>query len=66
MTKRYRVYGTVTGGKFLGIYEAASKEEAEDRAWAAAHVCICHQCSREIDDPDITAVEAEEIAEGDE
>ncbi len=52
--KKYRVYGIFTGTKFLGVYEAASVEEAQVRGLNSTenHVSICHQCSSnlELDD----------------
>jgi len=60
MTK-YRVYGTVMGGKFLGEYEADTKEEAEEMAWENADVSLCHQCSCECDDPQVTEITTEEV-----
>lgn len=58
---RFRVYGIVSGTKFLGEVEAndaeAAKEQLADEAW----VNICHHCSHEIDDPQIVELQAEEV-----
>jgi hypothetical protein len=61
MTK-YRVYGVVTGTKYIGEFEADSKEEAEQMAWDSekGYISICHQCAREIDEPTITEMVVEE------
>jgi hypothetical protein len=58
---RYRVYGTVTASKYLGEVEASSEEEAEKKAWAmdVASVSVCHQCSRDVSDPEISEITVE-------
>jgi len=56
---KYRVYGTVTGCKYLGTYEANSEDAAIDMAVGNAYVSLCHQCSNHIDDPEITEIQAE-------
>ena len=58
---KFRVYGVVTGGKFIGVYEGDTAEEAESKAWEDAHVSICHQCAEEIDDPEIHELQSEEV-----
>lgn len=58
---KYKVYGTVTGGKYLGVYEAPTKEKAEQKALMEAHVDLCHQCADECEDGEITEAHAEEI-----
>lgn len=62
MTK-YRVYGKVEGTKYLGTFEANSKEEAENMAGDSeeAYVCLCHACSSECEDAEITTFTAEEV-----
>tara|TARA_Y100000034_G_C6686603_1_gene302111 strand:+ start:224 stop:430 length:207 start_codon:yes stop_codon:yes gene_type:complete len=63
---KYRISGLVTGGKYLGEVDADNEEQAEMRGWKLpdAHVSVCHQCSSEIDDPEITQLFVEEIKEG--
>ena len=58
---RYRAYGVVYGGKYLGTVEADSKEEAINKAQEldSCYVSICHQCADEIDDPQIDRVQVE-------
>lgn len=52
---KYRVSAKVIGSKFIGVFEAKSKKEAEkmvnesDEIW----VKLCHQCSDECEDPQI-------------
>ena len=64
-TMKYKVYGTVTGTKYLGTFEAESAEVAETMAWESDECCVslCHQCFGECEDPEVTEVSAEEIEE---
>jgi hypothetical protein len=64
--KRYHIYGTVTGGKYLGIVEATSKAAAIDKAYNldSATTSLCHSCDSECEDPVIDKLVAEEV-EGD-
>ena len=62
--RKFRVYGTVVGSKYLGIFEAESKEEAEEKALDTSSVSLCHQCSEECEDPEISKTHAEEIKDG--
>jgi hypothetical protein len=59
----YRIVGAVYGSKYLGDFEASSREEAEEMALNsdAASVNLCHHCSSECEDPQIERVEIEEI-----
>ena len=63
--KKYRVCGVVIGGKYLGVFEANSPEEAVDAAMCseAAYVSLCHQCSPDCENAEIQSVDAEEISE---
>lgn len=49
--RTWRVYGLLTGTKFLGRYEAKSKEQAIDMALNSEknYVSLCHQCSDDFD-----------------
>lgn len=60
---KYRVYGIVTAGKYLGEVEADSEEEAINKGvdLDTCYVSVCHQCSRDIGDPQIDRLEAELI-----
>lgn len=59
----YRAVGSVGGSKYLGEFEAATKEEAEAMAWDSeeASVSLCHQCSDECSDGEITEIFLEEV-----
>jgi hypothetical protein len=61
--KKYNVYGTVTGGAFLGQVEANSMEEALEIAEAGdLSVYFCHHCAKLCENAEITdfMVEVEE------
>lgn len=60
---KYRVYGIVTGGKYLGEFEADTPEAAKDTALnsEAANVRLCHQCDSECEDPLIDEATVEEV-----
>ena len=61
--KRFAVYGKVYGTKYLGTFEAESPERAEEIAMTKnGGVSLCHQCSREIGDPEISECFAEEVS----
>lgn len=63
--KKFRLYGVVTGSKYLGEVEAETSTEAIEQAgkldmvWAS----LCHQCSKECEDPMIHDITAEEVEE---
>lgn len=59
---KFRVYGTVTGGAFLGEIEAENAEAAQAAAEEAhldTTIGLCHQCAHEISDPTVSAVAVE-------
>ncbi len=60
---KYRVWAAVSGTKYLGEVEADSPEEAEEKAWDldSAYVSICHHCSEQISDPDISSIIVEPV-----
>lgn len=59
---KYRVYGKVVGSKYLGEFEAPTKEDAEEMAMGEnGHVGLCHQCSDECEDPEIVECSVEEV-----
>jgi hypothetical protein len=60
MKKKFNVYGVVTGTKFLGVFEANTKEEAIQMASPEASACLCHQCDSECQDAEIHDIIAEE------
>jgi hypothetical protein len=51
--KKWSVNAAVHGSKHLGVYEAATAEEAERMAEKHASVNLCHQCADEVIDPEI-------------
>ena len=62
MMPKYRVYGAVIGGKYLGEFEADNPEEAEQKALnSEGYVSLCHQCARECEDAEIHEVTVEPI-----
>ena len=58
---KWNVYAIITGSKYLGEFEAETQEEAQDKAAESpdAYVSICHQCAKDIDDPQISEFQAE-------
>lgn len=62
---KFRVYGTVIASKYIGEFEAATKEEAEQMAWESEEACVsvCHQCARDVDSPEIDHLVIEEVEE---
>lgn len=59
---KYRVYGRVVATKYIGEFEANSKEEAEQMAWNAdkSDVSVCYHCSKEVSEPEIHKMIVEE------
>jgi hypothetical protein len=59
--KRWHVTGTVVGSKYLGEFKAPTKEKAIQMALEseAATVSLCHHCSDECEDPQITRGDGE-------
>jgi hypothetical protein len=60
---KFRVWAAVTGTKYLGEFEAETKEQAEEMALVsdAASVRLCHQCSDECEDPQCDSASAEPV-----
>lgn len=60
--KKYNVTGTVTGGKWLGVYEAESPEAAIEMALDAqgGPISLCHNCADECCDGAVEEAAAEE------
>lgn len=65
--KKYNVYGTVTGGTYLGQVEAESIEEAEQMVEEGNKVDLsisfCHQCSKYCENAEITNITVEKEKE---
>lgn len=60
---KWRVVAKVVGSKYLGEFEAKTKEDAERlaRASEAAGISLCHRCSDECEDADVEDVYAERV-----
>jgi hypothetical protein len=62
--KKYNVYGTVTGGAYLGQIEASTAEEAqqiaEEGKVLSLYVSFCHQCAKYCENAEITEMTVEE------
>lgn len=58
---KYSVYGIVTASKYLGEFEAESEDEAKEMASESDnnHICLCHQCSSELEVDDFSFHEFE-------
>lgn len=63
--RRFRVYGRVVGGKYLGEFEAVDENAAIEAALAseAGQVYLCHQCSNECEDAQVDEAYADEVKE---
>lgn len=59
--KKFAVYGLFHGSKYLGEFEAETKEEAIEMALASNenHVSLCHHCSGQVELNDFSASEAD-------
>lgn len=58
---KFSVYGKVVGTKWIGEYDAPDAEAAIQMAEKDAHSSMCHQCSRECEDPEVEDLVAEEL-----
>jgi hypothetical protein len=58
---KYLIYGKVVGSKYIGEVEASNKKEAIEKGWKLDEVCVClcHQCSGECEDGEISDLIAE-------
>lgn len=65
---RYRCVGVVTGSKYLGVVEAATEEEAIEKAFDELDegVSLCHQCADQCETAEVTQVHVEEIGDDEE
>ena len=56
---RFRCYGKVCGTKYLGEFEAATREEAKELAYEseAADISFCHNC----EDTEVVEVFVEKV-----
>ena len=58
---KYDISARVVGSKYIGEFEADTKEEAIELAWKKAWVSLCHQCSSECEDAEIEDLYADEV-----
>ena len=60
---KFRVSATVTGSKYIGEFEAATAEEAEQMAYDSgeASISLCHQCASECEDPECSKMHVEPV-----
>nr|WP_297388201.1 hypothetical protein [uncultured Roseateles sp.] len=58
--KKFRVYGIVTGTKYLGEFEAETEEEATAMGLNSTNnsLSICHRCSESFDLDDVACGDA--------
>ena len=57
---KFRVYGKVVGTKYLGTYEAKTKQDAiEQGVKKEGFISLCHHCSKECEDAEVTNITAE-------
>mgnify|MGYP003421814730 FL=1 len=56
---KFHVSGTVVGSTYIGEFEADTEAEAIEKAATEAHVSLCHQCSRNCENIEITEISAE-------
>lgn len=63
---KYRVHAVIDATKYLGEFEADSKEQAEELAWESdnQNVTLCHRCAYEVEVGDMVRVVVEEIEDG--
>lgn len=60
----WNVSGTVVGGTFVGEFKAETAAAALKQAWKKVGITLCHECSREMSDPEVTELCAENPATG--
>lgn len=60
--KTWHVYGRVVGTKYFGTVEAKTLKDAEDQAYMDLdlYASLCHQCSKECEDPQVEDLIVEE------
>lgn len=59
---KWHANGHVIGGKYLGVIEADTAEEAKEKAFRKASVHLCHQCSRECENAEIEDIDIEPVS----
>lgn len=63
---KFHVYGKVTGSRYMGEFEAESRQEAMEKADSeiGGAFSLCHQCSGKVEDAEVEAVDAELVNVG--
>lgn len=59
---KFKIYALATTGRYCGVIEADSKEEAEGRAeevYAERTIGLCHHCANKCDEPNIHSFDIE-------
>lgn len=61
---KYSIYAQITASKYLGEVEADDEVQAISKAEIEfhneMHVSVCHQCSKDFEDPEVTSLSAQE------
>lgn len=57
---KYRVGGAVHASTYIGEFEASTPEQAIEMAYEEAGISLCHECSREVSDPEVVSLWAED------
>ena len=62
MKKKYQVYATVVGSKYVGEVMAHSEQEAKEIMWNSdkLDISLCHECVSECEVAEITSLSVEE------
>lgn len=50
---KYHLHAPIMAGKWLGVFEADTPEQAIEQAMAVVDVSVCHQCCNQVEDPEI-------------
>lgn len=57
--RRWSLSGRVVASTYIGEVEAETEEQAVAMGFRKAHVSVCHQCSDDIQDPEVDEIYAE-------
>lgn len=60
----WNVSGTVVGSTYVGEFEAETAAAALRQAWKKADITLCHECAREVSDPEVAELVAENVETG--
>ena len=59
MKRTWNVSATIVGSQHVGTYDAETGEEAIEMAGEDVSTSFCHQCSRRIENAEVSAMTAE-------